>query len=167
MGEAAVGGGIAGVALGVANHNERESGLQALRGIPQERVYNTTDTPYIPPAPNARSGQQDPFASPAPSMRTTDPFDDRHGRGYTTPSPGRLTPNYDRSDQSIPLHQYHTNEDPRQGRNSYSDNPYNRLSTAWDPRINRGEIDPNEIEDDGDDGMMEPGPQKKRPRNKD
>jgi len=156
MGEAAVGGGIAGVALGVANHNERQSGLEALRGVPQERVYNTTDTPYIPPPPTSRGGLQDPFASPAPSMRTTDPFDDRHGRGSLTPSPGRLTPNNSRSDQSIPLQRYRSDEGARQGLSSYSDNPYNRLSTAWDPRINRGEIDPNEIEDDGDDGMMEP-----------
>lgn len=159
MGEAAVGGGIAGVALGVANHNERQSGLEALRGMPQERVYNTTDTPYIPPPSNSR-GLQDPFASPAPSMGTTDPFDDRHGRGSLTPSPGRLTPNHSRSDQSIPLQQYR-DEGARQGLASYSDNPYNRLSTAWDPRINRGEINPNEIEDDGDDGMMEPVRRKK------
>ena len=161
MGEAAAGGGIAGVALGVANHHQRYSGVEALRGIPQERAYNTTDTPYIPPPPNSRGGQQDPFASPAPSMRTTDPFDDANGRGSVTPSPGRLTPNFSRSDQSIPLQQYHSDEDARRGRSSYSDNPYNRLSTAWDPRINRGEIDPNEIEDDGDDGMMEPGSQRR------
>ena len=161
MGEAAVGGGIASVALGVANHNERQSGLEALRGIPQERAYNTTDTPYIPPPPNSRGGQQDPFASPAPSMRTTDPFDDNTGRGSVTPSPGRLTPNYNRpDDQSIPLQQYSSNEVDRRAHSSYSDNPYNRLSTAWDPRINRGEIDPNEIEDDGDDGI-DPGPQRR------
>lgn len=153
LGEAAVGGGIAGVALGVANHNERQSGMEALRGMPQERAYNTTDTPYIPPTPNSRSGQQDPFASPAPSMRTTNPFDDNHERGSVTPSPGRSTPNFERPGQSIPLQQYGSDEEARRGRSSYSDNPYNRLSTAWDPRINRGEIDPNEIEDDGDDGM--------------
>ena len=156
MGDAAAGGGIAGVALGVANHNERESGVEAFRSMPQERLYNTTDTPYIPPPLNFRSGQQDPFVSPAPSMRTTDPFDDNNGGVSATPSPGRLTPNYDRSDQSIPLQQYHSDENARRGLSSYSDNPYNRLSTAWDPRINRGEINPNEIEDDGDDGM-EPG----------
>ena len=161
MGEAAVGGGIAGVALGVANHNERQSGVEALRGIPQERAYSTTDTPYIPPPPNSQGGQQDPFASPAPSMRTTDPFDDNTGRGSVTPSPGRLTPNYNRSDeQSIPLQQYSSNEIDGRAHSSYSDNPYNRLSTAWDPRINRGEIDPNEIVDDGDDGI-DPGHQRR------
>ena len=71
MGENAPGGGIAGVALGVANHNERESGVEALRGMPQERAYSTTDTPYIPPLAKSRGGSQHPFASPAPSMRAT------------------------------------------------------------------------------------------------
>lgn len=156
MGDNAAGGGIAGVALGVANHHERESGIEALRGMPQERAYSTTDTPYIPPPPNTSGGHLDPFASPAPSLRNTDPFDDANGRGPAAASPGRLTPNNNRSEQSIPLQQYPSNEEYRRGRSFYTDNPYNRLSTAWDPRINRGEIDPSEIEDDGDDGMMEP-----------
>lgn len=162
MGENAAGGGIAGVALGIANNNERQSGVEALRGMPQERAYNTTDTPYIPPPSNSRGGQPDPFATPAPSMQNTDPFDDRNNGSSPTPSPGRMTPHYGRSsEQSIPLQQYYPEDNARRGQTSYADNPYNRLSTAWDPRINRGEINPNEIEDDGDDGMMEPGNQRR------
>ena len=157
MGEAAAGGGIAGVALGVANHNERESGIEALRGMPQERGVVATDTPYIPPlAPGSRGRLQDPFATPAPSMQNTDPFDDTPGRGSAAPSPGQLTPRYRPSDQSIPLQQRTAGNEYADGRSSYSDNPYKRVSTAWDPRIDRGEIDPNDIADDGDDGMMEP-----------
>ena len=162
MGEAAAGGGIAGVALGVANHNERESGVEAIRGMPQERGTLATDTPYIPPlAPIPRANVQDPFATPAPSMRHTDPFDDTPGRGSAAPSPGQLTPRYYPSDQSIPLQQRTTGDDYAAGGSSYTDNPYKRFSTAWDPRINRGEIDPSTIADDGDDGMMEPGPQRR------
>lgn len=157
MGEAAAGGGIAGVALGVANHNERESGVEALRELPQERGMLATDTPYIPPlTPDSRGRSQDPFATPAHSMQQTDPFDDTPGKGSAAPSPGQLTPRYHQSDHSIPLQEYTPGDEYAAGRGSYADNPYKRVSTAWDPRINRGEIDPNDIADDGDDGMMEP-----------
>lgn len=162
MSEAAAGGGIAGVALGVANHNERESGVEATRGMPQERGTLVTDTPYIPPlAPTPRANTQDPFATPAPSMRHTDPFDDTPSRGSAAPSPGQLTPRYYPSDHSIPLQQRTTGDEYAAGGSSYTDNPYKRVSTAWDPRINKGEIDPSTIADDGDDGMMEPVPQRR------
>ena len=113
-----------------------------------------TDTPYIPPPTPGSRG--DPFATPAPSMRQTDPFEDSISRGSGAPSPGRMTPRYQPSDHSIPLQQYGPGTEYAAGRGSYSDNPYKRVSTAWDPRISRGEIDPNDIADDGDDGMMEP-----------
>lgn len=161
LGEAAAGGGIAGVALGVANTNERESGVQALRsidemgpstrGLPLERGYDTmgSDTPYIPAPPSRyrNSRGPDPFASPAPSARSN-PFDDGR-RGSGPPSPGELTLRGYPSRNSIPLDEY----PPQDARNSYTDNPYNRFSTAWDTRMARGDIDPNEIEDDGDDGL--------------
>ena len=44
---------------------------------------------------------------------------------------------------------------------SYFDNPYNRYSTAWDPRVSRADIDPDEIEDDGDDMMGPPVPRRR------
>ena len=113
-----------------------------------------TDTPYIPPPTPGSRG--DPFATPAPSMRQTDPFEDSISRGSGAPSPVRMTPRYQSSDHSIPLQQYGPGAEYAAGRSSYSDNPYKRVSTAWDPRISRGEIDPNDIADDGDDGMMEP-----------
>ena len=141
MGEAAAGGGISGIAVGVANTNERESGLEAMRGMPRERKYETTDTPYIP-APPSSSRQRDPFATPTPSHRT-DPFED----GRATPSPGQLTPRLHSSHNSIPMINY-TRQD-----STYSDNPYKRVSTAWDTRIAQGDIDPDRIEDDGDDGI--------------
>ena len=139
LGQAAAGGGISGIALGVANTNERESGLEAIRSMPQERSYETTDTPYIP-APPSRS--RDPFSTPTPSHRT-DPFED----GRATPTPGHLTPNHQSSQNNIPMLDYNRQD------STYSDNPYNRVSTAWDTRIAQGDIDPNRIEDDGDDGM--------------
>ena len=73
LGTSAAGGGIAGVAFGVANTHGRESGLQALRDIdetrshhsasPSESEFDTmqgSDTPYIPEPPyRSRDLQED------------------------------------------------------------------------------------------------------------
>ena len=165
MGEAA-GGGIAGIAYGVASTNERESGMEALRslernsqagrGLPPERDFDTlgTSTPYVPAPPSNRgSYARDPFSSPAPSRRSN-PFDD--GRGSDVPSPGDLTPRAHRSTYSIPMAEFPSQERSDNGHTSLTDGPYNRFSSAWDPRVARGDINPDEIEDDGDDGMAPP-----------
>ena len=168
MGERAPGGGIAGIALGIANANERESGVEALRalddipeahrGFPPEREYDTigTTTPYVPAPPfsNRASQARDPFSSPSPSRRS-DPF----GDGMQTP--GDLTPRGYPSTHSIPMSEYPLQEAYDNGTGSYSDNPYNRYSTAWDPRMGEGDINPDEIYDDGDD-MTGPPLQQRR-----
>ncbi|KAL8732844.1 MAG: hypothetical protein Q9166_002445 [cf. Caloplaca sp. 2 TL-2023] len=161
MAASAAGGGIAGIAFGVANTRKRESGVEAFRsldslqqssrGLPPERGYGIgSENPYIPEPPRHQRGlSQDPFASPATSIHN--PFDDHR----QAPSPEHLTPAHSR--HSIPLNHY-----PSEGaRTPYSDNPYNRVSTAWDPRVSRADIDPNTIDDDGDDGMMQPLPKRK------
>ena len=167
MGESAAGGGIAGIAMGVANTNERESGVEALQsldrlpvpshGVPPERAYNTvgSDTPYVPHTPSGFRGPhyQDPYESPAPSA--TNPFDDENRQISANPSPGQITPRGFQSRSSIPLG-YPSQDDESGGHTSYSDNPYNRFSTAWDPRVSRADINPNDIEDDGDDGITPP-----------
>lgn len=167
MGEAA-GGGIAGIAYGIANTNQRESGVEALRslesiprsahGLPPERDFDTlgTTTPYVPaPPPGSRGSYgRDPFSSPAPSGRSN-PFDSRRNSGV--PSPGDLTPRADRRSQySIPMAEYPPQDLHDNGRGSVTDNPYKRFSTAWDPRVNPGEINPDDIEDDGDEGVAPP-----------
>ena len=180
MAASAAGGGIAGIALGVASTNERDSGVEALRsldrlpestrGLPPERGYDApgSDTPYIPSTPSGfrPPNRLDPYASPAPSA--TNPFDDENRQISATPSPGQLTPRPYRSHTGIPMQEYPSQDGSLGGVSAYSDNPYKRVSTAWDPRIGEGDIDPNEIEDDGDDGMahaprrnpvnMEPSP---------
>lgn len=167
MGITAAGGGIAGVALGVANTNERDSGVEALQdlnrfsqgrsGIPPERGFDTvgSDTPYIPVPPpvQSRVTQRDPYSSPARSR--SDPFDDENQHISAAPSPAQSTPRLYSSRDSIPLVQY-PSQGEYEGGNSYHDNPYKRFSTAWDPRVARGEIDHNDIADDGDDGLREP-----------
>ena len=154
-GDRAVGGGMAGIATGVANTNERQSGIEALRSLdgtqpardisPEHYDMMPTDTSYLPAPP---SHSRDPFASPTPSRRSN-PFED--GRGDISPSPGDLTPRGYPSTHSIPMSEYPPQDVYENGRSSYTDNPYKRFSTAWDARVGRGDIDPNEIEDDGDD----------------
>ena len=175
MGESAAGGGIAGIAFGVANTNERESGVEALRSLdhipetdhrlPPERAYNTvgSDTPYVPAAPAGYGPlhKQGPYATPTPSANNLNPFDDENRQISATPSPGRLTPGLHPSQTSFPMHNYPSQDELRGGRSPYSDDPYNRVSTAWDPRVGRGDIDPDEIEDDGDDGMAPPVPHRR------
>ena len=167
MGERAAGGGISGIAYGVANTNERESGVEALRslgdghqGLPPERNFDTlgTTTPYVPTPPDRLSYGRDPFASPAPS-RQSNPFEDR--RASNIPSPGELTPRANRSSQNIPMAQYPAYDAYDNRHDSFADGPYQRYSTAWDPRVSRGDINPDEIEDDGDD-MAQPPLQSRR-----
>ena len=174
MGDEAAGGGIAGVALGVANTNQRESGMEAMRGaenmqqstrgLPPERGDDTigSDTPYIPNPPSPRrplSQIQDPFSSPAPSRRSN-PFDDER-RHSTTPSAGDLTPRANRSHSSIPMSDFPPRDAYANDRGGYSDNPYQRYSSAWDPRVAQGDIDPDDIEDDGDDLTAPPVPHRR------
>ncbi|KAI4169517.1 MAG: hypothetical protein LQ343_005657 [Gyalolechia ehrenbergii] len=162
MAASAAGGGIAGIAFGVANTHERESGVEALssmeslqqnsRGMPPERGHGIgSENPYIPEPPRHSRGlsAQDPFVSPAPS--THNPFEDSR----QAPSPGRLTPAASRP--NLPAYGYRS-DGPRA---QYSDNPYSRFSTAWDPRVSRADIDPNAIHDDGDDGVGQPLPKRR------
>ena len=165
MGDRAAGGGISGIAYGVANTNERESGVEALRsieeseqgyqGLPPERDFDTlgTTTPYVPAPPNRLSYGRDPFTSPAPSRRSN-PFED--GRGSEISSPGELTPRANRSSQNIPMAEYPSYGAHDNHHDSFADNPYQRYSTVWDPRVSRGDINPDEILDDGDDMTQPP-----------
>ena len=160
LGISAAGGGISGIALGIANTNARESGVQALRSMhddniqcsafPPERGYNTlgTDTPYIPEMPYRSRGlqQMDSFSSTQPSI--------------TTPvSSGHLTPQPYHSSSTMHLTDYPQNKLLNR-QSSYNDNPYQGYSAAWDPSVGQHDFDPNEIEDDGDDGMNVPGRRK-------
>ena len=167
MGETA-GGGIKGIARMVADTNERQSGIEALRSL--ERIPESTRG--LPPeqgfaqpyAAEPSSGYRaytarDPFASPSPS-RQSNPFDE--GGSYGPPSPGDLTPRGYPSTQSIPMSDYPSQDIyDNNGRGTFSDNPYKRFSTAWDHRVARGDINPEEIDDDGDDMNIVPTRQRR------
>lgn len=159
LGMTAAGGGIAGIAMGVANTNERESGIEALRAMessgpagssiqghgPAERGFNMigSDTPYVPQRPEASHILQQ-----RSSYSSTVPL------GAAAASPGEVTPRLQPSDDSIPLGNYPSQDRHLGSGTSYADNPYNQFSTGWDPRIGQGAFNPNEIADDGDDGFI-------------
>ncbi|KAK4697942.1 hypothetical protein P7C71_g210, partial [Lecanoromycetidae sp. Uapishka_2] len=162
MGGEAAGGGMTGIAMGVANTNERESGIEALRsleripeatrGLPPEHRYDRSgqSEPYEQASSSGYRAYsaRDPFSSPAPSR--SNPFDDN--RSLESPSPGDLTPRGYPSTHSIPMSDYPPQDVyENNARGSFTDNPYKRFSTAWDHRVSKVDINPEDIEDDGDD----------------
>ena len=137
-------GGIAGVALSVADANARESGLEAMRNTPgfDKRVPPYQESPYAQRAPRGEpsSAYDDPYVRPSarqePSHSSLTPL------GAAAFPPGIATP-HSRSTASPSLNSF--NNDP------YMDNPYNRRSRNLDG-LGPG-FDPNLIADDGDDGL--------------
>ena len=129
-------GGIAGIAMGVADAHARESGLEALRHTPG---YHQ---PYDDPA--ARNYSQPvgldlhdiPSYGAYESLRPSSRLES--SQTSLTPPNAAARPPTSRSPHSF------------QG-SYYSDSPYNRLSRNMDPAM--GVFDPNSIDDDGDDGL--------------
>ncbi|KAI9894610.1 MAG: hypothetical protein M1814_001965 [Vezdaea aestivalis] len=175
FGEAAAGGGIAGVALGVAATNERESGMEAQRAIdraappyggdvrgPTEREHHfnsstSGDSAFLP-VPAQSLQQQHSYSSTAPL-------------GAAAAAPAFATPEgslsrFNRDDMSLGSH-------PSQDRSAgdghvSSDGPYNRYSNIYDPRMsqsNLGGIDPTSIADDNDDYLGSQTPQRRSVHN--
>ncbi|KAL2062504.1 hypothetical protein VTL71DRAFT_6770 [Oculimacula yallundae] len=135
-------GGIAGIAMGVADQNARESGVEAMRNTPgydprmemrggsgHEDMYE--DSPYMRPTPRMEPSSLTPL-------------------GAAAFPPGTHSPQA-RSIVSRSAHS--SNQDPF-NHEPYVDNadsPYNRYSRNLHPSM--VEFDPNTIEDDGDDGL--------------
>lgn len=154
LGTVAAGGGISGIALGVAHTNERESGVDAMRGVddpsnapfhaPAERAYNTqgSDTPYVPSAP-------DPYNS-APLGGTA------AAAGHATPGGG--SPYLNPSDRSIQMGDNQSTQHLNPGR--YEDLRYQGQSAPWGARGDPGTINPDDIADDDDDGFI-PDPKRR------
>lgn len=151
LGTVAAGGGISGIALGVAHHNERESGVEAMRSAdaagpdnapfhaPAERAYNTqgSDTPYVPSAPDS-------YSSGAPLGGAA------AAAGHGTPGGG--SPFLNPSDQSIQMGDYQSTQHLNPGR--YEDTRYQGQSAVWGARGDPETINPDDIADDGDDGFI-------------
>jgi exo-beta-1,3-glucanase (GH17 family) len=135
LGERAAGGGINGIAVGVASSNERESGLLASRGMDQNQNPNGTPFSdhhaYDQSMPQRAMYSQRPYAPGSASMYSSS------SSMHSVPPPP----------QGVP----------------YSDSPYNRYSsTNLNLATHMGHINPNEVADDDDWGMGPNSPQEKR-----
>ncbi|KAF9891165.1 hypothetical protein FE257_004729 [Aspergillus nanangensis] len=155
MGPSAVGGGISGIALGVANTNDRQSGVDAFRDtdgrgqtqhFPAERGYHTSgsDNPYIPAPPLAA-----PYES-AETLRPRESYGSGAALAAAAASPaGHLTPGASNPSRRSLI------DSPYQGVGALDAGPYQRQSV-----YNNGDyplvINPDEIIDDGDDGFVLP-----------
>ncbi|TVY28521.1 putative glucan endo-1,3-beta-glucosidase [Lachnellula hyalina] len=121
-------GGLTGIAMSVADHNARESGLEALRNTPgydgQRDMYPYDDYQHQRPPPR----QEQSSSSLAPLGAAAFP-------------PGMATPQSRSTISRSPPQSYHE---------PYADTPY-RYSRNLDPSMT--DFDPSTIEDDGDDGL--------------
>ena len=159
----AAAGGMAGIALSVAERNARESGLEAVRGgqrpqqpgYPQQAYHGQwQNQPYAreqnPYAPGER-GRPDPGRVPVPrqgALAVAGYPVDRDSQASLQPlgaaaiAPGQASPGMRTPSRS-----------PHSASNDvYTDDPYSGYSRGQDPQL--GMVNPNDIEDDGDDGLV-------------
>ncbi|KAL4872474.1 glycoside hydrolase superfamily [Aspergillus spectabilis] len=145
LGPAAVGGGISGIALGVANTHDRQSGVDAFRDtdagyIPAERGYHTTgaDNPYVPAPPSVG------HAGNSEGLQSHETFSSSAALGAAAAPVGNWTPP-NASQRSFFEQSY-------KGAGPHSAGPYQRHS-AYSAHDYPVDINPDEILDDGDDGF--------------
>ncbi|KIW27693.1 uncharacterized protein PV07_07411 [Cladophialophora immunda] len=133
------GGGFNPVAQGVADHHLRDGGLEPARSFPQSY------SPYQQPQPSSRLPERTSYGST---------FALAHGAatpGTITPSPSPGPRSSGYSGRSIPLEEYHSNPHQSQSYPSYHDLPYQPNNPGG--FMNQVDFNPNNILDDGDDGM--------------
>lgn len=150
LGPSSVGGGISGIALGVANSHDRLSGIDAVRNMdhdgftgPSERGFHTSgsDNPYVPPAGYGSSE----------SLHAEQSYGSNMALGASAAEPGvrspvqSLTHLSDGSNRRSML-EYHA---PYTG-GLVGDGPYQRQSQYSPQAV----INPDDIADDGDDGFV-------------
>ncbi|KAI1907073.1 hypothetical protein LOZ61_006321 [Ophidiomyces ophidiicola] len=142
LGPMAVGGGISGIATGVANSHERQSGLNAMQGGREIGPYRDyPDTGYYAPSPDTTDSA--PMSRPLNSYSSSTPLNPGMDSNYP---PGRMAP-------SDSPYQGHGQPQPHyDGLNGTYSDPYHRQRTSWMPM--NEPINPNDIVDDGDDGFI-------------
>ncbi|KAF2027204.1 glycoside hydrolase, partial [Setomelanomma holmii] len=161
LSERAAGGGINGIAVGVAASNERESGVQAMRAIDGWGRNG-----------NGAAGPQGrPLGVPDRSNSST-PFSDQHASDHQPIPPRAMySPRSYGSGAALapgaaaPASMYSSSSSMHSGPPPphvvpYSDSPYNRYSsTQLNLAPGMGQIDPNDLADDDDWGMGPNSPQ--------
>ncbi|PYH48937.1 putative cell wall glucanase [Aspergillus saccharolyticus JOP 1030-1] len=156
MGPSAVGGGISGIALGVANTHDRQSGVDAFRetagplyNIPAERDYHTTgaENPYVPaPPPDA----EETVHAGSGTLRPRDSYGSHVALRTAGAVTGHSTPAATPSQHSF-------QDSPYQGVGAFSEGPYQRQS-VYSTQNYPLTFNPDEIADDGDDGFVNVAP---------
>jgi len=140
---------MAGIALTVADHNARESGLTAIHGPDYPQQAYQQQGQWV----NQGQGQAGVRAHPDPDYSQPqapygsigverDSSSSLQNLAAVPRSPGRATPGQ-RTPSRSPQHSFATD--------IYTDDPYQHLARPQDPRL--GVVDPHAIEDDGDDGI--------------
>ncbi len=138
---------MAGIAYTVAERNARESGLEAMRAVEQPQAPGYPQQAYQGQGQRQSQSQQHggghgqgAYGSESLVDRDSNSSLQALGVGAVPPghgSPGMRTPS--RSPHSI-------------GTDVYTDDPYQGYSRGQDPHL--GVVNPNDIEDDGDDGLV-------------
>ncbi|KAF2867349.1 glycoside hydrolase superfamily [Massariosphaeria phaeospora] len=149
LGAASAGGGFNGIAAGVANTNQRESGAEAVRDMNSWGRNGDSNVA----GPRGVPLGMDPAGTPFADTYSYDqpvqprPIHTQHSNGSNSAS---VMASSNSSELSIPLtsRPAHLNPYP------YADNPYNRFSSSnLNQAPQMGEINPNDVADDDDWGM--------------
>ncbi|KAK1750311.1 endo-beta-1,3-glucanase [Echria macrotheca] len=142
----AAAGGMAGIALSVAEHNARQSGLDAVRGPDYPQQAYQQHGQWMNQGQGRGEGRAHDNHSPSPVPYVGGYSVDRdsssslQGLNAAPRSPGRATPGQ-RTPSRSPQHSFAATD-------MYSDDPY---QNARNPHL--GAVNPHDIEDDGDDGL--------------
>lgn len=167
LGESSAGGGINGIAIGVANMNERESGAQALRDINGWGRNGDGNLAGPRGVPIERNPSETPFSDHYAYENSSRSIHEQPSHGSSPPyasgaiAPAGMMASSNNSERSIPFDGRPT---PPQAGYPYQDNPYNRYSSSnLNLAPHMGAINPNEADDDDDWGMgPRPTTQQKR-----
>ncbi|KAI1114139.1 glycoside hydrolase superfamily [Nemania sp. NC0429] len=139
----AAAGGIPGLAMTVAERHARESGLEAMRAVESHQQQRPYPQAYQPaPQNNLYPG--------APSYGQ-----DQYGPDQTYHVSGDRSPYEQGHNPSPNLAPQAAGSTPSRSLNSFHSDPFGDPQLAYgqrmDPRL--GQVDPNSIDDDGDDGL--------------
>lgn len=163
----AQGGGMHGLAQDVADRNERESGLDALRSMQyhnppaQQGPYQSQDRDFPRNAPHPAGMHQSPSAHLQNNDRAFYASGLPLGAGASTP--GTITPDpsgYSGHDIHLDHYPSHPGDHNNNRMSHYHDSPYQTSSSGYNATVSQASVNPHDIVDDGDDGFM-PDPQRR------
>jgi exo-beta-1,3-glucanase (GH17 family) len=139
----AMGGGMNSIAQGVANRNERESGLDALNSM------NAAAPAHRGP------GFNDPYSRPHYNNDAAS-YSSSSGLplAATAGTPGTATPDFASRYSAQDIHLDNYPPHPAMSHPSYHDSPYQNSSLNYNPAVSQASVNPHDIADDGDDGFM-------------